>query len=80
MSKLRVLSAAELLHIFAQFGFAVVAQRGSHVKLARTRTTGRQTLTIPQHPELDKGTVKAIYRQGMRYISEQELYPHFYTE
>jgi len=35
----------------------------------------RQTLTIPLHEELDKGTLKAIFRQALRYIPEEELKP-----
>ena len=39
-----------------------------------------QTLTIPNHDELDKGTLKAIYNQALRYISEENLKGHFYTK
>ena len=39
-----------------------------------------QTLTIPNHDELDKGTLKAIYNQALRYISEENLREHFYTK
>ncbi|MCK4475113.1 MAG: type II toxin-antitoxin system HicA family toxin [Methanophagales archaeon] len=38
----------------------------------------KQTLTVPMHEELDKGTVRAIFRQALRYIPEEELKPHFY--
>jgi hypothetical protein len=40
----------------------------------------RQSLTIPLHDEIDKGTLKAIFRQALRYIPEGDLHPHFYTE
>lgn len=40
----------------------------------------KQILTIPNHAELDTGTCKAIMRQTSRYISPEELYPHFYAE
>jgi hypothetical protein len=51
------------------------------VKLRRLLPGGiRQTLTIVLHHELDKGTVRAIFRQALRYIPESELRPHFYTE
>ncbi len=79
MPKLRVLSGKEVVKILSKFGFEVVSQRGSHVKLRRVlpdRT--KQTLTIPLHDELDKGTLKAIIRQASRYIPEEELKPHFY--
>lgn len=79
MPKLKVLSGGEAVKIFSNFGFAVASQRGSHIKLQRILPSGvRQTLTIPNHDELDRGTLKAIYRQALRYISEGELHGYFY--
>lgn len=81
MPKLKTLSGRDVIKILAASGFAVIAQRGSHVKLVRTLPDGtKQPLTIPAHPELDKGTLKAIFRQASRYIPETELKPHFYGE
>jgi predicted RNA binding protein YcfA (HicA-like mRNA interferase family) len=81
MPKLKILSGQEIVKIFVSVGFVVVAQRGSHIKLTRVNAgNSRQTLTIPNHDELDKGTIKAIYRQALRYISESELRSNFYTE
>jgi hypothetical protein len=40
----------------------------------------KQTLTIPLHKELDKGTIKAIFRQALKYISEDKLKPLFYSD
>ena len=81
MPKLKRLSGSEVIKIFASLGFEQVAQRGSHVKLRRVLSDGsRQTLTIPDHTELDSGTLRAIFRQALRYIPESELRPHFYTE
>lgn len=62
------------------FGFVVASQKGSHVKLSRDVDSGEQELTIPNHIELDKGTTKAIYNQILRYISETELFSHFYSK
>jgi predicted RNA binding protein YcfA (HicA-like mRNA interferase family) len=65
----------------AIFGFTVTSQRGSHIKLRRIAAGGgQQTLTIPNHKELDRGTLGAIYRQAARCILERELRPHFYVE
>jgi predicted RNA binding protein YcfA (HicA-like mRNA interferase family) len=80
MPKLKRLSGEEVIKIFASFGFVIAAQRGSHVKLRRVLADGtRQTLTIPNHKELDTGTLRAIYRQALRYIPDTELQPHFYS-
>jgi predicted RNA binding protein YcfA (HicA-like mRNA interferase family) len=81
MPKLRALTGRDLLGIFAAFGFEPASQRGSHVKLRRLLPGGvRQTLTIVLHDEVDKGTLRAIFRQAVRYVPESELRPHFFTE
>ncbi|MBI2591767.1 MAG: type II toxin-antitoxin system HicA family toxin [Candidatus Brennerbacteria bacterium] len=81
MPELKTLSGKEIIGILLSFGFEMVSQRGSHVKLRRITLDGaKQTLTIPNHRELDKGTCRAIYRQALRYIPENELKPHFYFE
>lgn len=80
MPKLKILSGQDIVKIFLSFGFIESAQKGSHIKLARITTNGvKQTLTIPNHAELDKGTLKAIYRQATKYISETDLYKNFYN-
>ena len=71
MPKLRVLSGKEVVKILSKFGFEVVSQR-----ILPDGT--KQTLTVPLHDELDKGTLKAIIRQASRYIPEEELKPYFY--
>ena len=79
MPKLRVLSGKEVMRILSKFGFEAASQRGSHVKLRRVLQDGtKQTLTVPLHEELDKGTLKAIIRQASRYVSEEELKQYFY--
>ena len=34
-------------------------------------------MIIPNHKELDIGTIKAIYNQALKYITEEELYKSF---
>ncbi|MBI2459088.1 MAG: type II toxin-antitoxin system HicA family toxin [Parcubacteria group bacterium] len=81
MPKLKVLSGGKVVKILLSFNFVMVAQKGSHIKLARILSAGdRQTLTIPNHQELDRGTLMAIYRQAIRYIPENELKNYFYAE
>ena len=79
MPRLKRLSARQILRILQTFGFSVVSIRGSHAKLKR-EIEGRpyQILTVPLHRQLAPGTVQAIYHQALRFISKQDLYPHFY--
>lgn len=78
MPKLRRISGGEVVTVLAMFGFSVVDQRGSHIKLKREVAAGSQTLTVPAHAQLDLGTIRAIIRQASRFIPEEELRPHFY--
>jgi predicted RNA binding protein YcfA (HicA-like mRNA interferase family) len=73
------MSGRAALAILQSFGFEVHSQHGSHIKLRRMGPNGeRQTLTIPDHPELDTGTLRAIIRQAARYVAMDELQRHFY--
>lgn len=70
-----------MVTIFERFGFEVVSQRGSHIKLRRVVAGGeRQTLVVPNHRELDTGTCRAVLRQAERYIPLVELEPLFFAE
>jgi len=81
MPKLKRLTGEDVIRILSGFGFEIVFQRGSHAKMRRILSDGtKQTLTIPRHKELDKGTLKAILRQALRYIPEEQLRPHFYAD
>jgi predicted RNA binding protein YcfA (HicA-like mRNA interferase family) len=80
-TRLRRLSARDVLAALKSFGFEVVATRGSHAKLRRVTEDGqRQTLTLPLHKDLDLGTIQAIYRQATRFIPETELRTWFYGD
>ncbi|OHA33797.1 MAG: hypothetical protein A2928_03000 [Candidatus Taylorbacteria bacterium RIFCSPLOWO2_01_FULL_45_15b] len=81
MPKLRRLSGKQVVKVFEKFGFDIVAQKGSHIKLRRVvSSTVYQTITISNHSELDRGTSKAIFNQALRYIPDQELRKEFYTK
>jgi predicted RNA binding protein YcfA (HicA-like mRNA interferase family) len=79
MSKLKALSGREVVKLLKGFGFDLAGQRGSHMKLVRVVEGCRQVLTVPNHEDIDKGTLKAIIRQASRYIPEEELRESFYS-
>ena len=78
MPKLKSLSSKEIISIFQSFGFDVFSQKGSHIKLVRQTSFQRQILVVPNHKVLSKGTIKAIYDQSSKYISQEKLRDHFY--
>jgi len=55
MPKQPRVSAAELVHAFEQMGFALVSQRGSHIKMKHP--DGRTTV-IPDQKDIKAGTLK----------------------
>ena len=79
-SKLNVLSGDDVVDILGRFGFEVFSQKGSHIKLRRTAGGVKETLVVPKHDPISKGTLKAIFNQASAYISQTDLRLHFYTK
>ncbi|MCV3212552.1 type II toxin-antitoxin system HicA family toxin [Plectonema radiosum NIES-515] len=61
MSKLPVISGAECVKALKKIGFVVNRQRGSHIILVREEP--KTTVSVPDHNELDRGTLRVIIRQ-----------------
>ena len=81
MPRLRRLTTRQRLRAVRDCGFQVIATRGSHAKLVRVLPSGeRQVLTVPLHSQLAPGTLRAIFRQAVRFIPESELRSKFFTE
>ena len=59
MSRLPVCSGAAAVKAFRQIGYELDHQTGSHLILRHP--TGRR-LTVPNHRELAKGTLRALIR------------------
>jgi predicted RNA binding protein YcfA (HicA-like mRNA interferase family) len=63
MSKLPVLSGIDAVRAFGRIGYELDHQTGSHIIL-RNRTAPFRRLTIPNHRELAKGTLRALIREA----------------
>jgi len=68
MSSLPRLSGRECRAILQKAGFEILRQSGSHV-VVRRRDPFAQ-LVVPDHKELDTGTLRAIIRQSGLSIAE----------
>jgi len=68
MSGLPRISGQECVSILEKAGFLVVRQHGSHIILRR-KDPFAQT-TVPDHKELDRGTLRSIIRQADLSINE----------
>ena len=62
MSKLPIISGLECVKALEKIGFVVDRQRGSHIIMVREEP--RTTISVPDHKELDRGTLRGIIRQA----------------
>ena len=69
MSKLPVLSGEQVCKILGKIGYHTDHQTGSHIIL-RQEDTPHRRLTVPDHKELAKGTLRAIVRQAGLTLDE----------
>lgn len=61
MPKLPILSGAEVVKMLEKgFGFQLVSQKGSHIKLRKTINSKTITTIIPDHKELMTGTLRGV--------------------
>jgi predicted RNA binding protein YcfA (HicA-like mRNA interferase family) len=61
MSRLPVCSGQQAVRAFQKVGYAVDHQTGSHIIL---RHPQMRRLTVPNHRELAKGTLRALIREA----------------
>ena len=61
MSQLPVISGKKLIKALKKIGYYVRDQRGSHIHL---RHPYKNPLTIPNHKEIAKGTLRAILKDA----------------
>jgi len=62
MSGLPRISGKECVKVLEKFGFKFIRQHGSHIILRRDNPFAQTT--VPNHKELDRGTLRAILRQA----------------
>jgi predicted RNA binding protein YcfA (HicA-like mRNA interferase family) len=68
MSNLPRISGRACVKASAAAGFIVLRQHGSHLILRRQEPFVQ--LVVPDHPELDRGTLRAIIRQAGMTIDQ----------
>ena len=61
---LKVLSGKEVCSVLAQYGFAEVRQKGSHIIMQKKTEGSTITVPVPDHKEIKRGTLQSIIRQS----------------
>src|ERR1044072_7622933 len=62
MASLPSLSGREVVRVFESFGWRVARQRGSHIIM--TKEGEVVTLSIPNHKEVARGTLRSLIRSA----------------
>jgi len=62
------LSGRDVVVIFEAFGWSVARRRGSHIIM--TKEQENITLSIPDHREVSKGTLRSLIRSANLTVDE----------
>lgn len=62
--KLPVLSGRDVIKVLKKIGFEEKRQKGSHIILVKEGEEGKRAVVVPNHREVDKGTLLEIIRQA----------------
>jgi len=68
MSKLPLISGKECIAALEQVGFYIKRRESSHVILRRDNPFAQ--VVVPDHKEIDRGTLRAIVRQAGLSVDE----------
>ena len=68
MPALPVLSGGKVVRVFEKLGWEVARQRGSHIIMVKEDEIA--TLSIPNHKEIAKGTLRSLIRTAGITVEE----------
>ena len=71
----RGISGRELAHLLSKYGYSIVRQTSSHIRLASRFKDTEHNITIPDHQPLKIGTLNNILKDISEYlkIPKEEL-------
>ncbi len=64
MPKLPRVSGKEVIKALSKIGFNPARQKGNHIILVKETADGRKAVVVPNHSEIDRGTLLEIIRQA----------------
>ena len=70
MPQIPLMSGREVVRVFERHGWQIARQRGSHIILVKEGA--RATLSVPDHKEVARGTLRALIRAAGLTIEEFE--------
>jgi len=75
----RDVDASELINLLTRYGYHVIRQTGSHIRLSKTTEESEHSITVPNHKPLKIGTLQAIAKDvcTVNNIDLAEFYLQF---
>lgn len=70
----KLYSAREVINALERAGFKTITQKGSHIKLRGVVSKKLQTVIVPNHKEIARGTFTSILAQANLTKKEFEEY------
>ena len=64
----RDLSGEELVRSLRRYGYSVIRQTGSHIRLSSSIKGGEHHITVPAHKQLKIGTLAEILTNVAQYL------------
>lgn len=64
----RDIGGVQLANMLQKYGYTIIRQRGSHIRLRSQCKGPEQSLTIPAHSQLKLGTLNQILRAVSEYV------------
>jgi predicted RNA binding protein YcfA (HicA-like mRNA interferase family) len=68
MAQVPLFSGREVVRAFEKLGWEIARQRGSHIILVKAGV--RATLSVPDHKEVARGTLRSLIRAAGLTIEE----------
>ncbi len=70
----KLYSGRQIIRALSRAGFQKVSQKGTHVKLRGIWKDKLQTVIVPNHKEVARGTFQSILKQASMERSELETF------
>jgi len=70
MPPLPVICGRECVRVLMLIGFALDRQRCGHITMRREQPPPTRTVVVPDHREIDRGTLRSLIRQTRMSVDE----------
>jgi len=64
----RDVSGKDLVKVLSKYGYEVVRQNGSHIRMSITTNDGVRSITVPNHDAIRLGTLMSIINEVSAHL------------